>query len=79
MTEVKLETATAVRVAIAELDVKQNDVAAAAGISPAYLSFVLHGRRPYSRLMRIRIERAIAQVAQPSERPMPQPRVRRIR
>lgn len=80
--EVKLETALAARLKVAELDAKLIDLAPLVGISDAHLSRVLKGRRHYAPV-RIRIERAIEEVerqrAADAERPAPVPRVRRIR
>jgi uncharacterized membrane protein len=86
----ELATAQAARVAIAELDLKAIDVAALAGVTPARLSDVLHRRRPYSKIIRVRLERAIAEAARyvpvddDADLPagavrLPVPRVRRLR
>jgi predicted XRE-type DNA-binding protein len=80
-TTLELKDARAVRVALAEMNVKQNVIARLAGISQSHLSDALQGRTSYTPLLRIRIERAVAeaQAAQRAEQAKPaEPRVRRL-
>lgn len=59
------DIARRMRVALAEADVKPGEFARLAGLNRAYVSQLLHGRLAPGELATIKIERALAHLAEP--------------
>ena len=81
---VEVKDARSARLAIAEYDLRQRDIAARMGTPDSHLSCVLHGKERASRRYFLRLSFALSEAAAEREReraatrPAPTPRIRRV-
>ncbi len=78
----EIKRAAEVAARCAEYGIRQGELASRVGVHPRKLNDMLHGRRPFRELIRIRVEQALNDLIDPSVPPPdtvpPRPNIRRL-